>query len=138
LTILGHRLKDGVRVETSFGDPDMLECYPSLLNQALMNLLSNAIDAIGRQGTIRIVSGTEQDAYHISVADDGPGIRDQDRDRVFEPFFTTKPVGEGTGLGLSIAYSIVRKHGGALELAPVSTGGTIATISIPLNGATGV
>jgi two-component system NtrC family sensor kinase len=135
LTILGHRLRDGggVTVETNFGAPDEIECFPSLLNQAVMNLVANSIDALGGSGSIAIQTGAVGDQYQILVKDTGPGIPERLRDRVFEPFFTTKPVGEGTGLGLSITYSIVKKHEGELLLECPPGGGTAFTIRIPLD-----
>ena len=133
LTILGYRLKDRVHVETTFGLPEEIDCYASLLNQAIMNLVSNAIDAMDGAGTLRINTGLSGAEYAISVADTGPGIPAELRERVLEPFFTTKAVGQGTGLGLSITYSIVRKHGGVLELLDAEGGGTCAVIRIPLN-----
>jgi two-component system, NtrC family, sensor kinase len=132
LTILAHRFGERVQVKTELGAPDLLDCYPALLNQALMNLVANAIDAIEGPGQITIRSGGEAGAYVICVADTGSGIPEALRERVLEPFFTTKPVGQGTGLGLSITHSIVQKHGGTLELAPGPTRGTVATIRIPL------
>jgi len=133
LTILGHRLKDHVQVTTQFGEPDEIDCYASLLNQAIMNLVSNAVDAMEGTGALSITSGAGGDSYCISISDTGPGIPRELRDRVVEPFFTTKPVGQGTGLGLSITDSIVRKHGGVLELLDSESGGTRAVIRIPLN-----
>ncbi|MDF3069414.1 MAG: hybrid sensor histidine kinase/response regulator [Polyangiaceae bacterium] len=134
LTILGHRLKDRVRVELDLRPPDRLDCYPSLLNQVLLNLVANSVDAIEGPGTVRIGAGAspERDRFVITVADTGCGIPREVRDRVLEPFFTTKPVGQGTGLGLSIAFSIVRKHEGTLELTDAPGGGTLATITLPL------
>jgi two-component system NtrC family sensor kinase len=104
---------------------------PSLLNQAMMNLISNALDAVGDAGAIEIVARAEGEWYSIAVSDTGPGIPPAIRERVMEPFFTTKPVGQGTGLGLSISYSIVKKHGGTLELGDADGSGTKATIRIP-------
>ncbi|HTQ04829.1 MAG TPA: response regulator [Polyangiaceae bacterium] len=132
LTILAHRLGGRITTELSLGEPDVIECMPGLLNQALMNLVTNAIDAIDGPGRIRIRSGAEDGAYVIVVEDTGHGIPEQHRNRVFEPFFTTKPVGQGTGLGLSITYSIVKKHGGTLELGDAPGGGTTAVIRLPL------
>jgi two-component system, NtrC family, sensor kinase len=135
LTILEHKRTDRIQVRTHFGYPDLIECYPSLLNQAIMNLVSNAIDAIGaveHGGSITITTGADVNHYVIAITDSGCGIPEHLRERVFEPFFTTKGVGEGTGLGLSITDSIVRKHGGMLELSDRQGGGTIATIRIPL------
>jgi two-component system NtrC family sensor kinase len=103
------------------------------LNQAIMNLVSNAIDAMAGEGALRITTGAANGVYSIAVSDTGPGIPADLRERVLEPFFTTKPVGEGTGLGLSITYSIVRKHSGVLELSDSESGGTCAVIRVPLN-----
>ncbi|HEY2407486.1 MAG TPA: response regulator [Polyangiaceae bacterium] len=134
LTIMQHRCK-GIDVHTHFGEPDQLDCFPSLLNQAIMNLVANALDAIGEQGTLTLTTGADQSngVYEIVVEDSGPGIPEQLRERVLEPFFTTKPVGQGTGLGLSISYSIVHKHGGKLELSAGAAGGARAVIRIPLH-----
>jgi two-component system NtrC family sensor kinase len=137
LTILEHRVKDRIAIETAFGEPDQLDCFPGLLTQAIMNLVSNAIDAIADTGTIRIRTGAVAGAYEISVSDTGCGIAQEHRERVFEPFFTTKPVGQGTGLGLSITYSIVRRHGGTLEMREADGGGTLALIRLPLDGKLG-
>jgi two-component system, NtrC family, sensor kinase len=132
LKILEHRYKDRIVVQTSFGYPDLVECFPSLLNQALMNLVANSIDAIEGAGQIWIRTGADESDYVIVVADTGHGIPEELRPRVLEPFFTTKPVGVGTGLGLSITYSIVLTHGGTIDLSPRSGGGTTATIRFPL------
>ncbi|MEI9938661.1 MAG: response regulator [Pseudomonadota bacterium] len=132
LTILGHRLKDRIVVETHYGDPDSIECYPGLLTQAIMNLVANAIDAIVGQGKITISTGAQDAAYRIAVADTGTGIPEAVRSKILDPFFTTKPVGQGTGLGLSITYSIVRKHAGTLEFHDVEGGGTEARILLPI------
>jgi two-component system NtrC family sensor kinase len=131
LTILRHRFEDRIEVRTVFGEPDIVECYPSLLNQAVMNLVTNSIDAIEGTGTIEITTGGVGDEYVITVSDTGVGIPAQVRERVFEPFFTTKAVGDGTGLGLSLAYSIVEKHGGSLCLDSLEQG-TRGTIRIPM------
>jgi signal transduction histidine kinase len=132
LTILAHRLGSQIDIVTRFGEPDVIECYAGLLNQALLNLVTNAIDAIQGAGTITIATGAQGASYTISVADTGHGIDERIRDRLFEPFFTTKPIGQGTGLGLSITYAIAKRHGGELELQPRVGGGTAAVIRFPL------
>lgn len=131
LTILGHRCKGRIAITTDIGEPRHIECYASLLNQALMNLIANAIDAIEKTGTIHVSSRSSGPDVVIRVADTGVGIPDHLRERVLEPFFTTKPVGQGTGLGLSITYSIVQKHRGTLELLARPEGGTEAVLRIP-------
>jgi two-component system NtrC family sensor kinase len=133
LTILGHRLRTGIAIETEFGLPDQVDCYASLLNQAIMNLVSNAIDAMPGGGQLRISTGAQGALYSIVVTDSGPGIPAALRERVLEPFFTTKPVGQGTGLGLSITYSIVRKHEGTIELSEPPGGGASIAIRFPIN-----
>jgi two-component system NtrC family sensor kinase len=136
LKILEHRYKDRIVVKTHFGHPDLVECFPSLLNQAIMNLVANSIDAIEGSGEISVTTGADGNDYVIVVADTGHGIPEALRARVLEPFFTTKPVGVGTGLGLSITYSIVQTHAGTLDLSPRSGGGTTATIRFPLHART--
>ena len=130
-TILGHRLQNGIATETDIEEPCDLDCYPSLMNQAVLNLVSNAIDAITGEGTITVSFRRLEDRHLIGVSDTGAGIPHAIRSRIFEPFFTTKPVGKGTGLGLSITYSIVQKHGGTLNVDCPATGGTAMTISLP-------
>jgi two-component system, NtrC family, sensor kinase len=132
LMILAHRTKGRIVVETKFGDPDVVECYPTLLNQAILNLVANAVDAMPESGNLTIRTGELAGSYEISVEDSGPGIPAALRERVLEPFFTTKPVGQGTGLGLSISSSIARKHGGTLLIDCPERGGTRATIRFPL------
>jgi two-component system, NtrC family, sensor kinase len=132
LTIVEHRTRDRVRVRTTFGDPRTIQCDPGLIDQCVMNLVTNAIDAIEGEGSIDISAGREGEQYVIQVVDSGRGIEEGIHGRVFEPFFTTKPPGKGTGLGLSIAQAIVRKHDGTLKLSNAKTGGTQARIDIPL------
>jgi two-component system NtrC family sensor kinase len=133
LTILGHRLRERIVVKTNYEAPDILDCFPGLLNQAIMNLVGNAIDAIQGEGIVTISTELKDETYTISVADTGTGIPEHLRERVLEPFFTTKRVGEGTGLGLSITYSIAKRHGGTLELDDNEGVGTIVRVRIPLH-----
>lgn len=130
--MLEHKLRGRIVVNTSFGGPELVECAPSLLNQAVMNLVANAIDAINDSGEIHIATDAQEGEYIIRVTDSGQGIAPEHQERVFEPFFTTKPVGEGTGLGLSISYSIAKAHGGTLKLENAPGGGTIATLRFPI------
>lgn len=133
LTILNHRLQDRIQINVEVGQPEDLECFPGLLNQGIMNLVSNAIEAIEGRGVIGIFAGAEGTDYVLRISDTGPGISPGLRERVLEPFFTTKGIGEGTGLGLSITYSIAQKHGGVLELDASASGGMEATIRIPID-----
>jgi two-component system, NtrC family, sensor kinase len=131
LMILGHRLKDGITVDRDLGTPDLVECYPTLLNQALLNVLANAIDAIEGAGTITVRTVGTESSFTIRISDTGPGIPPGLKDRVLEPFFTTKEPGQGTGLGLSITYSIMQKHGGTLDFDCPPSGGTTVILELP-------
>ncbi|GGF12840.1 hypothetical protein GCM10011611_18120 [Aliidongia dinghuensis] len=132
LTLLQHKLTDRIAVVRRYGDVKRVSCYPGPLNQVIMNVVSNAIDAIADEGTITIETGRVDAMLAIAIADTGSGIPHAIRDRVFEPFFTTKPVGAGTGLGLSISYGIVQRHGGQLEIESEEGRGTQVTIRIPI------
>ena len=98
-----------------------------------MNLVSNAIAAVGGNGTVWIRTERAEDAFRIVVADDGSGVPDHLRDRVFEPFFTTKPVGVGVGLGLAIAYRIIQAHRGRITIGDRAGGGAEFTVALPLD-----
>ena len=132
LTLLHHRTKDRIKVIRSYGDVKVVPCYPGPLNQVLMNLVSNAIDAIEDEGEITIRTGTSDSMFFVSVADTGKGMPEAVRERIFEPFFTTKPVGEGTGLGLAISYGIVQRHKGTLEARSEAGKGTEMIVRLPL------
>lgn len=134
LTLLQHRMKERITVTRNYGEVKVVSCYPGPLNQVLMNLVSNAIDAIDGQGEIAITTGRRDSMFFVSVADTGKGIPAAQLERIFEPFYTTKPVGEGTGLGLSISYGIVRRHGGAIEVRSEEGRGTEMIVNIPLTG----
>jgi two-component system NtrC family sensor kinase len=134
LMILAHRIRERhVVVTTELNEPDMLDCYAGLFNQAIMNLVANAIDAVEDGGAISIGSCVRDGWFELSVTDTGCGILPELRDRVFEPFFTTKPVGRGTGLGLSITHSIAERHGGTITLTPNTDRGTVALLRFPFS-----
>lgn len=146
LLILNHRLKPtgrfpGVTVHKTYGDLPEIECYPGQLNQVLMNLLSNAIDALTEHGVEQPTIWIETEycpryspnAVVIRIRDNGPGIPPEIRTRIFDPFFTTKPVGKGTGLGLAISYQvIVDRHQGHLSCRSEPGLGTEFCIELPI------
>jgi two-component system, NtrC family, sensor kinase len=131
LAILRHRLGENVTLVSDIEDVELL-CFASLFNQAVMNLVANAIDAVEGKGTVSIRTRAQDGWLEFTVTDTGQGIPRAIRDRVFEPFFTTKPVGAGTGLGLSISYSIAQKHRGTIELEPAEPHGTVARLRLPV------
>jgi signal transduction histidine kinase len=118
LAMLGHKL-DGVEVTRDYEEGlPRITAYGSELNQARTALLENALDAAGSAeggGHIRVRASRENGMLFVEVADDGPGIPEEARDRIFEPFFTTKDVG-AVGLGLDLARRTVGRHGGEIRL----------------------
>ncbi|AFY65661.1 integral membrane sensor signal transduction histidine kinase [Geitlerinema sp. PCC 7407] len=158
LMILHNRLKPKgdrpeIRVVKDYGALPRVECYSGQLNQVVMNILSNAIDALDSQrtwtaarsgyGAIALQSApptlkittTQLDPrwVRLAIADNGPGMAPSVLERIFDPFFTTKEVGKGTGLGLSISHQIVvERHGGRLHCHSVLGSGTEFVIEIPV------
>ncbi|MBA3010568.1 MAG: ATP-binding protein [Proteobacteria bacterium] len=116
-------------------DIPYIRISPSELQQVILNLINNAIDAMEKSGgTIVIQTKTsriEENHVVLSIEDDGPGIPKENLDRIFDPFFTTKKVGKGTGLGLSICYGIIQKMGGEIEVYSHVGVGTKFRIWIP-------
>ncbi|MGB0564073.1 MAG: sensor histidine kinase, partial [Spirulinaceae cyanobacterium] len=144
LIILNHRLKftadrPAIQVHKDYGVLPPVDCYPGLLNQVLMNILVNGIDAIDQRdatepGHLRIhTTQTHDDWVKIAIANNGAAIPPEHQGRIFDPFFTTKPVGSGTGMGLSISYQIVvEKHGGRLTCHSASGQDTEFVIELPI------
>jgi two-component system NtrC family sensor kinase len=132
LRFLGPLLKEqGVTVVTDFAPLPQLFCSPGPLNQAISNILTNAIQASQPGQTVHVSTRLDGDRQCVEVADQGAGIPPENLTRVFEPFFTTKPVGSGTGLGLSIAHQIVAAHKGSIEIDSRPGSGTIMRILVP-------
>jgi signal transduction histidine kinase len=135
LTILGHKLKHkSIAVRRSF-DPGLphIRAFGAELNQVWTNLLDNAIDALGETGTISISTRRDGNCIEVDLADDGPGVPPEIRERIFDPFFTTKEVGRGTGLGLDTARRIiVDRHRGSLTLETPPGGGSLFRVRLPI------
>ena len=105
---------------------------PAQLEQVFINIIDNAIDAIGRDGSLRIRTEVCEQGARIFFADSGPGMDEETLKRIFDPFFTTKKVGEGTGLGLAICFTILEKLGGRIEVQSQVGRGTTFCITLPL------
>lgn len=106
---------------------------PSEIQQVLLNLINNSLDALAsRGGIVEVSTSLTEDRIQIDLEDDGPGIPEANLSRIFDPFFTTKPVGSGTGLGLSICYGILKKMGGEITVNSAVGVGTIFHVSIPV------
>jgi len=135
--LLAPRLGDRIEVVREHGEVPPFEFFPAQMNQVVMNLVANAADAISGRGTIGIRTRVEGESVVLQVSDTGAGIAPETLPKIFEPFFTTKEVGKGMGLGLSITYSIVKKHGGTIDVATEVGRGTTFTVRVPLVGARG-
>jgi two-component system, NtrC family, sensor kinase len=131
-SVQGISLKEEISDRTP-----LLRVDPSQLEQVLLNLLNNAIDAITERhgcegGQLSVQAGPDKDGWvKISVTDNGAGISPENLKKVFTPFFTTKPPGQGTGLGLSVCYGIIDHMGGTMEVASEKAQGTTFTIHLP-------
>ncbi len=132
---LGPIVQAGVRVVQEL-DPDLplIDADPNRLNQVLVNLIINAVDAMEGKGTLtlRTFQQPPEKKIVLEVSDTGMGISSEDMSKIFEPFFTTKEVGKGTGLGLSTVYGIVREHGGTIEVQSDVGKGTTFILKFPL------
>jgi two-component system, NtrC family, sensor kinase len=133
LLFLGHRLGERIQVTKTYTPSGVLGCYAGQLNQVMMNILSNAIDAIERDGTIAITTSRDDGWFSISVRDTGKGMPADVRHRLFEPFFTTKPVGKGTGLGMAISDTIMRMHQGEIRVSSEDGKGAEFVVRIPVD-----
>jgi len=133
LVLLQNKFRDRITIHKNY-DPTLpaVESYTGQLNQVIMNMLTNAMQAIEGPGNITITTKALAEEIVVSIADTGKGIAAVDQPRIFEPFYTTKEVGEGTGLGLSISYGIVEKHKGRIEVDSELGKGTTFDIYLPL------
>ncbi|HZO97657.1 MAG TPA: ATP-binding protein [Gaiellaceae bacterium] len=129
--LLERLLEPGIAIELDLGEPSWVDGDPAQLGQVVLNLGTNARDAMPDGGTLRISTRPIGAEYvQLAVADSGCGIPDDVKGRVFEPFFTTKPLGQGTGLGLASVYGIVTQCGGSIELESEVGRGTTFTITL--------
>ncbi len=135
LVIAHNVVKHKAEVIKQYSALPPVKCSPSQINQVLLNLITNAAQAIEVQGHIWISTRTDGDAVCIDIRDDGPGIPLAVQARLFEPFFTTKAAGQGTGLGLSICKKIMQGHGGTVGFVSEVGKGTTFTLRLPAPGA---
>jgi signal transduction histidine kinase len=112
-------------------DPVMVTYDSTQIEQVLVNLFQNAIQAMPNGGKININLNREEKGISLRVQDEGVGIPAENLSRIFDPFFTTKPEGEGTGLGLSVSYGIVTKHRGRIDVKSTPGKGSSFTIKLP-------
>jgi signal transduction histidine kinase len=128
-----HYRNRGIEIILELAEEDIpLYGNPYKLEQVLMNLASNACDALAEGGEINIKTERNKKTASIKVKDNGHGISEDILDQVIQPFFTTKQPGEGTGLGLSISYGIIKDMEGELELRNNEGKGVTAIVTLPV------
>ncbi len=150
LLILQHRLKDkpespAIKVVKDYDKLPPVNCYPGQLNQVIMNILANAIDALEEMNAKRTISEIHPSQLtirtsmmdtqwvQIAIIDNGIGMPESVMQKIFNPFFTTKPIGKGTGMGMSISYKIItEKHHGKIKCFSTPGQGTEFVIQLPI------
>jgi signal transduction histidine kinase len=120
-----------IEISTDVQDIKPVTIDPDEIQQVFLNLMLNSRDAMPDGGKIDIAIRSSNGFVEAVFTDTGTGIDQENRDKLFDPFFTTKGPAKGTGLGLSICYSIIKDHGGSIEVNPVKSGGTSFTLKIP-------
>lgn len=136
INIARSRLQGNIEFVTELADLPLMYCNPSQIGQVVLNILVNAIQAIGNTpGRIVLSQILHNDKLEIRISDNGPGMNEATAARVFEPFFTTKAEGEGTGMGLALCYQLIQAHEGHIDLNTKPGEGTTFTIWLPLNSA---
>ena len=131
LNIASHELKDKAVITLDLGEIPLVEGYPQKLNQAFLDILVNAAQAIEEKGEIKIQTHKKEGNVIISISDTGCGIEKENLPKIFDPFFTTKDIGKGTGLGLNHTYHIIKEHRGMILAESTVGKGTTFTITLP-------
>ena len=132
LHIVWNELRYKAEVTKELGPLPQVRCYPQRINQAVMNLLVNAGQAIRQKGRISIKTSAANGRVSIEIRDTGEGIAPENLNKIFDPFFTTKEVGKGTGLGLNVVYNIIKSHKGHIDVDSTPGLGSTFTVHLPV------
>jgi len=130
---MGRAKKQKVDLEMDLAPLPPITCRPAKINQVVLNLLVNALDACEEGGKVIVRTRTAADEITLQVSDNGCGIAPEISQRIFDPFFTTKPQGQGTGLGLSISHGIIMEHHGRIEVDSGPGRGSSFIVHLPLS-----
>ena len=135
LNIVASEFKNVADVELVFGTLPEIDCYPSQINQVVLNLVVNATQAIdpAQRGLIRITTSADDSHVFFTVSDSGCGMTEENMKNIFNPFFTTKAVGVGTGLGLSVTHGIIERHHGSISVQSEVGKGTTFKVMLPIH-----
>jgi signal transduction histidine kinase len=133
LLLLKHKATENITIIKNYDKslPKIL-CYPGKLNQAFLNIISNAFDSIHKKGKITLTTWSENKELFISIKDTGTGMSKETEKKLFDPFYTTKEIGKGTGLGLSITYGIIKDHNGEIKVFSEPDKGSEFIIILPI------
>ena len=135
LNLLHHRIETSeIDVVTNIEKKLIMEGDAGMLQQVLVNVLLNAIQASSNNARILINAKNKADNLVVEIIDHGTGIKGNDFSKIFDPFFTTKSEGEGTGLGLSVSYGIIKHHGGSISIENMEDAGVKVSIILPVKG----
>jgi signal transduction histidine kinase len=132
LRLAKARTHGAVSLDDQVADCAPIEGRAGDINHVFLNLIDNALRAVGDAGRIRVTATTENGSYVTRIDDSGQGVDASIAEQIFEPFYTTRKVGEGTGLGLAIARQIVRQHGGEISVSRSELGGALFTVQLPV------
>src|SRR5690606_15089479 len=127
-----HQVPQDISIDSHLLLNQSVAVYPLRLEQALVNILNNAVQAIEGRGTVRVVTRPEGDRAEIEISDTGKGMDEGKFRAIFHPYYTTKTAGKGIGGGLSIAHSIVEMHSGDIKVKSEPCRGATFSIDLPL------
>jgi signal transduction histidine kinase len=130
--LLDPVLRRKVNLKLELGQVPQIICFPALLNEALMNLLVNACQSIKSSGQVTVVTSRDSEQVVISICDTGSGIPKEHLGKIFEAGFTTRKVGTGAGLGLAVVSSVIKEHGGTIEVESELDRGSTFRIRLPI------
>ena len=135
VTLIHHHLEmNEIRLDKDFLENEIkIKCSPEKVQEALIALLINAIEAMPNGGTIKLDLVPEPHSVILRISDEGTGIDDKDLPHIFEPFYSTKEATKGTGLGLAVVYGIVKNHNGEIIVEKTSPAGTTFKVVLPMN-----
>ena len=134
LVMLNNQIKHRIKIVKNYSDSHIIiNGNVGKLHQVFLNILSNATQAIQKEGSIEITTINEDKSITVTITDNGHGIKQEDLSKIIDPFYTTKEPGKGTGLGLAICYSIIKEHKGKLEFESEINKGTTALVTLPVN-----
>jgi len=131
LDVLKRGLPPDIEIRTTYGGLPTLRFNRGQMKQVFLNLLKNAVDAVGRKGVVDVVTRMNGDVATVTVSDTGSGIATEHRAHIFEPFFSTKDLAGGSGIGLAVCRQIMANHGGAVRLDDTYDHGAKFVVELP-------